>query len=52
MSIFISYSRKDQDYVNKLVEALREQELPWWIDNKIDYGDQWTREIKENIKKC
>ena len=52
MSIFISYSRKDQAYVNKLVEALRKQELPWWLDNKIDYGDQWTREIKENIKKC
>jgi hypothetical protein len=52
MSIFISYSRKDQDYVNKLVEALAKQELPWWVDNKIDYGDQWTREIKENIKKC
>jgi len=52
MSIFISYSRKDQDYVNKLVEALAKQELPWWVDNKIDYGDQWTKEIKENIKKC
>jgi tetratricopeptide (TPR) repeat protein len=52
MSIFISYSRKDQDYVNKLVEALRKQELPWWLDNKIDYGDKWTREIEENLKKC
>jgi hypothetical protein len=52
MSIFISYSRKDQDYVNNLVEALAKQELPWWVDNKIDYGDQWTKEIKENIKKC
>ena len=52
MSIFISYSRKDQDYVNKLVDALRKQELPWWLDNKIDYGDQWTREIEENLKKC
>ena len=52
MSIFISYSRKDQDYVNKLVEALAKQELPWWVDNKIDYGDKWTREIEENLKKC
>jgi hypothetical protein len=52
MSIFISYSRKDQDYVNKLVETLRKQELPWWLDNKIDYGDQWTKEIEENLKKC
>lgn len=52
MSIFISYSRQDQAYVNKLVEALRKQDLPWWLDNKIDYGDQWTREIEENLKKC
>ena len=46
MSIFISYSRKDQDYVNKLVEALRKQELSWWLDSKIDYGDQWTSNSK------
>jgi len=52
MSIFISYSRKDQDYVNRLVQALEKHELPWWLDNKIDYGDQWTREIEENLKKC
>jgi hypothetical protein len=52
MSIFISYSHKDQDYVNKLVEAIKKQELTWWVDNKIDYGDQWTREIEENLKKC
>jgi tetratricopeptide (TPR) repeat protein len=52
MSIFISYSHKDQDYVNKLVEALAKQELPWWVDNKIDYGDQSTKEIEENLKKC
>jgi tetratricopeptide (TPR) repeat protein len=52
MSIFISYSRKDQAYVNKLVDALIKHELPWWLDNKIDYGDKWTREIEENLKKC
>ena len=52
MSIFISYSRQDQAYVNKLLEALTKHELPWWLDNKIDYGDKWTREIEENLKKC
>jgi len=36
MSIFISYSRKDQAYVNKLVKALEKHALPWWLDNKID----------------
>ncbi len=51
MSIFISYSRQDQAYVNKLLEALTKHELPWWLDNKIDYGDKWTREIEENLRK-
>jgi hypothetical protein len=51
MSIFISYSREDQAYVNKLVEALRKHELPWWLDNKIDYGDKWPRVIEDNLRK-
>ena len=51
MSIFISYSRQDQAYVNKLLEALTKHELPWWLDNKIDYGDKWPRVIEENLRK-
>jgi aryl-phospho-beta-D-glucosidase BglC (GH1 family) len=39
MSIFISYSRQDQAYVNKLVQALTKQGLPVWLDDRIDYGD-------------
>ena len=51
MSIFISYSREDQAYVNKLIKALEKHELPWWLDDKIDYGDQWPRVIEENLRK-
>ena len=51
MSIFISYSRQDQAYVNKLVQALKKQGLPVWLDDRIDYGDTWPRVIEENLKK-
>ncbi|NCR39359.1 MAG: TIR domain-containing protein [Microcystis aeruginosa W13-11] len=52
MSIFISYSRQDQAYVNKLVQALKKQRLPVWLDDRIDYGDKWPRVIEENLRKC
>ena len=51
MSIFISYSRKDQAYVNKLVKALEREGLPVWLDDRIDYGDTWPRVIEENLTK-
>jgi hypothetical protein len=51
MSIFISYSRKDQDYVNKLVKALEREGLSVWLDDRVDYGDTWPRVIEENLTK-
>jgi hypothetical protein len=52
MSIFISYSRQDQAYVNKLVQAFEREGLPVWLDDRINYGDKWPRVIEENLKKC
>ena len=52
MSIFISYSREDKTYANKLVQALIKQGLPVWLDDQIDYGDKWPRVIEENLRKC
>lgn len=50
--LFISYSRKDQDYVRKLAEHLREQRFEVWIDDRIDYGDRWWRTIVQAIREC
>ena len=50
--IFISYSRKDQSYVSKLVQALEERQLPVWLDDRTDYGSTWNRVIEENLKNC
>jgi hypothetical protein len=51
MSIFISYSRQDQAYVNKLVQAIEREGLPVWLDERIHYGDKWPRVIEENLRK-
>jgi len=40
-SIFVSYSRDDQAYVNKLVSHLNRSDVTCWIDKSgIDDGDQ------------
>ena len=36
--IFISYSHKDSEYVEKLEQKLIEEGFNVWIDHRIDYG--------------
>jgi hypothetical protein len=50
--IFISYSRQDQAYVSKLVQALQSHRLPIWIDDRIDYGTDWPDVIEEHLEQC
>jgi serine/threonine-protein kinase len=48
--VFISYSRHDQDYARELADHIRQNGFPVWIDDRIDYGDQWFKEIEKAIK--
>lgn len=48
--VFISYSRHDQDYARQLADHIRQNGFPVWIDDRIDYGDQWFKEIEKAIK--
>lgn len=48
--IFISYSRRDRDYALKLSGLLRQNNLPVWIDDRIDVGEEWTQAIVDSIK--
>lgn len=49
--VFLSYSRKDEDFVNKLYEALIGRDLRVWHDRHcIGYGDKWKKEIQQGIK--
>ncbi len=50
--IFISYSLIDKAYVNKLHRHLLDQGFDAWIDDRIDYGTQWPREIEKRLKEC
>ena len=50
--IFISYSHKDKAYVNKLYEALTARGFDAWIDDRIDYGSEWPKEIQRRLDAC
>jgi hypothetical protein len=50
--IFISYSRKDSEYVRHLAYALEREGLSVWLDERIDYGTKWPRVLEEKIDKC
>jgi hypothetical protein len=50
--VFISYSRKDQDYVSLLAQALESHRLPVWLDDHIDYGTTWPRVIQDHVERC
>jgi len=46
IDVFISYSRRDSDFVRKLHEALVKRGLQVWVDlADIDYSTQWWQEI-------
>ncbi|MDN3723477.1 toll/interleukin-1 receptor domain-containing protein [Aequorivita sp. SDUM287046] len=48
--IFISYSRRDTDYVKSLVEALRKQGFEVWFDKNIRTGTDWDDTIETELK--
>lgn len=50
--VFISYSRHDADYVEKLVDKLLAEGFTVWFDKQTDYGDEWWEKIVEAIEVC
>ena len=48
--IFISYSRRDSTFVNRLSKKLHEQGLDVWIDwEDIPYSSNWWNEISQAV---
>ncbi len=48
--VFISYSRKDKEFVHKLRDALIASDHTVWLDTKdIPYTADWREEIYRNI---
>lgn len=48
--IFISYSKKNRDYARPLADHLLSLGFDVWIDDQIDYGDDWWRVIVRAIR--
>jgi len=49
--IFISYSHLDEGYAHRLADALKQEGLDVWIDDRVDYGNTWPHDIQENLDK-
>jgi FOG: WD40 repeat len=50
--IFVSYSHRDADYVERLTWYLVELGFQVWTDQGLPPGAQWVRTIEEQIRAC
>lgn len=50
--IFISYSHKDKEYAHRLHDALQKEGFEVWIDDRIDYGEEWPTVIQDHLDGC
>lgn len=51
--IFISYSKKDVVYAEKLVNALRREGFNPWVDmNELGAGTHWQTRLEKQVKTC
>lgn len=48
-SVFISYAREDRPLIQTLAERLSEKSCSVWWDQAIAPGDQWDREIEQQL---
>jgi hypothetical protein len=51
--IFISYSRKDKDFVDRLIQDLEKNSFDIWVDREsIVGGERWRAMIVDAIRSC
>ena len=51
--VFISYSRRDEDFIKQLYQKLIDSGISTWYDRKnIEVGNQWAADIVLGIKEC
>jgi TIR domain len=50
--VFISYSRHDRAYVDRLAAHLKDQGEGVWYDREIASGDRWSTVVKRQIETC
>lgn len=49
---FVSYARRDKDYVVDLVEHLQRMGVVVWIDTETDYGERWPKLVRDKVDGC
>lgn len=51
--VFISYSSRDQLFVNRLTTDLRDRGVPYWVDREhIPVGERWDRVLEEALHRA
>jgi hypothetical protein len=51
--VFISYSRADEEFVNKVVHTFDECGIQYFLDRKdINWGDYITRKVQQGLSEC
>ncbi len=50
--VFISYSRRDSVYMRQLTEQLLSRGFNVWMDESVDYGEDWWRAISRAIREA
>ena len=51
-SVFVSYTRKDQERVTSLLQGLRRLGYQVWYDQELSGGQEWWEAILEQIRGC
>jgi hypothetical protein len=50
--VFVSYSRRDARYVDRLVAFLRDEGVDVWVDHELHHGDNWLNIVREKVDNC
>ena len=49
---FLSYSHQNEGLVRQFAAYLAQEEIPPWVDNRLEYGDTWESVIFDRIRGC
>lgn len=51
-SVFVSYSHRDKEFVEKLVNDMRRQQITVWFDERLRDGENWRPQLAEAIEQA
>lgn len=51
-SVFVSYSRKNTEFVRQLVNDVRRQRISVWWDERLRAGKDWEKQLAAAIRQC